>query len=158
MRNFLTDQVMAARSLQMSRSCWLPRTGILSLNSCCRYEAWQHFTGLMRSKGFWIIYDSVCCHFGSGVCIYCFPDLHVSCGPMEKHQLRSGKVKARDQKADYWLQIAWIVWLHTHTCTHAHTQTRYSSSLSGGLKRELSSNADLTYEKYVWEVVCFTGD
>ncbi len=68
--------------------------------------------------------------------------LYVSCGLIEKHKLRTGKVKARDQETDYWLQIACIVSGHTHT--HTHKQAHRSSFLSGGLKRELGAEADLT--------------
>lgn len=46
--------------------------------------------------------------------------LYVSCGLMEKHELRIGKVKARDQEADYWLQIACVVCDHVHSHTNKH--------------------------------------
>lgn len=54
--------------------------------------------------------------------------LHLGCGPIEKHELRIGKLKARDQEADYWLQIAaqsWTVRSHMHTNTWCQLSVRW---------------------------------
>lgn len=58
--------------------------------------------------------------------------LYVSYGLMETHKLRIGKVRARDQAADYWLQVAFTV----STCKRTHTQG-VTAFGQGALKREL---------------------
>lgn len=54
--------------------------------------------------------------------------LHLGCSLIEKHELGIGKPKARDQEADYWLQIAaqsWIVHSHMHTNTWCQLPVRW---------------------------------
>lgn len=68
------------------------------------------------------------------------PRLYVSYGLMAKHELRAAKVRAGDQEADYWLQIACIV----SGCTRVNKHFEHGS-LSGGLKRELRAEAVLTW-------------
>lgn len=62
---------------------------------------------------------------------------HISFRLPEKHKLRFGTARARDQETDYWLQIARVVSERTHK--HA------VPALSGGLKRELRPEPGFTY-------------